>query len=94
MVSPYGGMVDAADSKSAVLKDVLVRARLGAPKKLKTYIINGLYMSVSKTLKFALPVFILCALSACDNKKEAPSNKDATTPVEKEHSTEDNKQAE
>ena len=60
-------MVDAIDSKSIVLRDMLVRARPGAPK-------NSLKLLKYMSKKIILALFTVLSLAACENKKEEKVN--------------------
>ena len=69
-------MVDAADSKSAVLRDVLVRARPGAPNMQ-----NIIFRTMSISKKIVLSLVALLSLTACENKKEEKPAEEKTAPA-------------
>ena len=83
-------MVDAIDSKSIVLRDMLVRARPGAPK-------NSLKLLKYMSKKIILALFTVLSLAACENKKEEKVNdteQSTNTETTSEHhkkTTEENK---
>ena len=75
-------MVDTIDSKSIVCKDVLVRARPGAPR-------NSLKLFKYMSKKIILALCTVLSLAACDNKKEEKAHQDqksTNTETHSEHS--------